>query len=120
MPVVRDTMRLGIITGLQGTLAGLGHSKLVMRTGATGTAAAVLLSLTLVSGTGSFDTDRVGPHNSFYDFGGASFMPPAGVFTSRKSSDERSNRPPSSSTTSWPIPSPCNRPDVTAPGNTGP
>ncbi|MFF9249823.1 hypothetical protein [Streptomyces globisporus] len=38
-------MRLGIITGLQGTLAGLGHSKLVMRTGATGTAAAVLLSL---------------------------------------------------------------------------
>ncbi|CAM5281269.1 hypothetical protein SBADM41S_04515 [Streptomyces badius] len=37
------------------TLVGLGHSKLVMRAGTTGTAAAVVLSLTLVNGIGSFD-----------------------------------------------------------------
>ncbi|MBK3528795.1 hypothetical protein ACWCQF_17925 [Streptomyces rubiginosohelvolus] len=37
------------------TLVGLGHSQLVMRAGMTGTAAAVVLSLTLVNGIGSFD-----------------------------------------------------------------
>ncbi|MFC8090610.1 MATE family efflux transporter [Streptomyces sp. NPDC057301] len=37
------------------TLVGLGRSKLVMRAGTTGTAAAVVLSLTLVNGIGPFD-----------------------------------------------------------------
>ncbi|QTD99689.1 MATE family efflux transporter [Streptomyces cyanogenus] len=37
------------------TLVGLGRSKLVMRAGMTGTAAAVLLSLTLVNGVGPVD-----------------------------------------------------------------
>ncbi|KPL30617.1 hypothetical protein JI76_37390 [Streptomyces anulatus] len=101
VPVVRDSIWLGIVTGLLGalavgavpliglasgvpqqtlselgplpvlmaagvlvaavgnaatsTLVGLGHSKLVMRAGTTGTAAAVVLSLTLVNGIGSFD-----------------------------------------------------------------
>ncbi|WP_079148534.1 MATE family efflux transporter [Streptomyces agglomeratus] len=101
VPVVRDGIWLGIVTGLLGagavcavpliglvsgvpgetlsalgplplllaasvlvaavgnsatsTLVGLGRSKLVMRAGTTGTAAAVLLSLTLVNGVGPFD-----------------------------------------------------------------
>ncbi|HEX5569487.1 MAG TPA: hypothetical protein VFY14_21630, partial [Streptomyces sp.] len=100
VPVVRDGMWLGIVTGLIGaaavcavpiigvasgvpettlsalgpfpfllaasvlvaaignsatsTLVGLGRSRLVMRAGMTGTAAAVVLSLTLVNGIGPF------------------------------------------------------------------